>query len=39
MIRYTGRGKRHSRVFSVLTLAAVVATVILLTVAAKGVAL
>lgn len=39
MIRYTGRGKRRSRVFPVLTLAAAVAAVILLTVAAKGVAL
>lgn len=32
MIRYTGRGKRRSRVLPVLTLAAAVATVILLTV-------
>lgn len=39
MIRYTGRGKRRSQVFPVLTLAAVVAAVILLTVAAKGVVL
>jgi hypothetical protein len=38
MTRYTGRGKRRSRVLPVLTLAAV-AAVILLTVAAKGVAL
>ena len=38
-MRYTGRGKRRSRVFPVLTLAAAVAAVILLTVAAKGVAL
>nr|DAQ50166.1 MAG TPA: hypothetical protein [Caudoviricetes sp.] len=39
MTRYTGRGKRRSRVLPVLTLAAVVAAVILLTVAAKGVVL
>ena len=39
MIRYTGRGKRRSRVLPVLTLVAAVAAVILLTVAAKGVAL
>lgn len=39
MIRYTGRGKRRIRVLPVLTLAAAVATVILLTVAANGVAL
>ena len=39
MSRYTGRGKRRSRVLPVLTLAAAVAAVILLTVAAKGVAL
>ncbi len=32
MIRYTGRGKRRSRVFPVLTLAAAVAAVILLAV-------
>lgn len=32
MIRYTGRGKRRSRVLPVLTLAAAVAAVILLTV-------
>ena len=38
MSRYTGRGKRRSRVLPVLTLAAAVAAVILLTVAAKGVA-
>lgn len=38
MIRYTGRGKRRSRVLPVLTLAAAVAAVILLTVAAKGMA-
>ena len=38
-MRYTGRGKRRSRVLPVLTLAAAVAAVILLTVAAKGVAL
>ena len=31
-MRYTGRGKRRSRVLPVLTLAAAVATVILLTV-------
>ena len=35
-MRYTGRGKHRSRVLPVLTL---VAAVILLTVAAKGVAL
>lgn len=39
MIRYTGRGKRRSRVLPVLTLVATVAAVILLTVVAKGVAL
>ena len=39
MIRYTGRGKRRSRGLPVLTLAAAVAAVILLTVAAKGMAL
>lgn len=39
MMRYTGRGKRSSRVLPALTLAAAVAAVILLTVAAKGVAL
>lgn len=39
MSRYTGRGKRRSRVFPVLTLAAAVAAVILLTVVAKGMAL
>ena len=39
MSRYTGRGKRRSRVLSVLTLAAAVTAVILLAVAAKGVAL
>ena len=38
-MRYTGRGKRRSRVLPVLTLADAVAAVILLTVAAKGVAL
>ena len=38
-MRYTGRWKRCSRVFPVLTLVAAVAAVILLTVAAKGVAL
>ena len=38
-MRYTGRGKRRSRVLPVLTRAAAVAAVILLTVAAKGVAL
>ena len=32
MIRYTGRGKRRSRVLPVLTLAAAVAAVILLAV-------
>lgn len=37
MSRYTGRGKRRNRVLPVLTLAAAVAAVILLTVAAKGV--
>lgn len=36
MIRYTGREKRRSRVLPVLTLAAAVAAVILLTVVAKG---
>ena len=39
MTRYTGRGKRRSRVLLVLALAAAVAAVIFLTVAAKGVAL
>ena len=39
MIRYTGRGKRRSRVLPVLTLVAAVAAVILLTVVAKGVVL
>ena len=39
MIRYTGRGKRRSRVLPALTLAAAVAAVILLTVVAKGVVL
>lgn len=39
MSRYTGRRKHRSRVLPVLTLAAVVAAVILLTVVAKGVAL
>lgn len=39
MIRYTGRGKRRSRVLPVLTLAAAVAAVILLAVVAKGVTL
>ena len=39
MIRYTGRGKRRSRLLPVLTLVAAVAAVILLTVAAKGVVL
>lgn len=39
MIRYTGRGKRRGRVLPVLTLAAAVAAVILLTVVAKGVVL
>lgn len=39
MIRYTGRGKRRSRVLPVLTLAAAVAAVIFLTVVAKGMAL
>ena len=39
MIRYTGRGKRRSRVLPVLTLAAAVAAVILLTVVVMGVAL
>lgn len=38
-MRYTGREKHRSRVFSVLALAAAVAAVILLTVTAKGVAL
>ena len=38
-MRYTGRWKRRSRVFPVLTLVAAVAAVILLTVAAKGVVL
>ena len=38
-MRYTGRGKRRSRVFPVRTLAAAVAAVILLTVVVKGVAL
>ena len=39
MIRYTGRGKRRSRILPVLTLAAAVAAVILRTGTAKGVAL
>ena len=39
MTRYTGRGKRRSRVLPVLTLVAAVAAVILLTVVAKGVTL
>lgn len=39
MSRYTGRGKRRSRVLPVLTLAAAVAAVILLTVVVKGVTL
>lgn len=39
MMRYTGRRKRSSRVLPVLTLAAAVAAVILLTVTTKGVAL
>ena len=39
MSRYTGRGKRRSRVLPVLTLAAAVAAVIFLTVVAKGMAL
>lgn len=39
MSRYTGRGKRRSRVLPVLTLAAAVAAVILLMVVAKGVVL
>ena len=39
MIRYTGRGKRRSRVLPVLTLAAAVAAAILLTMVAKGVTL
>ena len=39
MSRYTGRGTRRSRVLPGLTLAAAVAAVILLTVAAKGMAL
>ena len=39
MSRYTGREKRRSRALPVLNLAAAVAAVILLTVAAKGVAL
>lgn len=39
MSRYTGRGKRRSRVLPVLTLAAAVAAVIFLTVVAKGVVL
>ena len=38
-MRYAGRGKRRNRVLPVLTLAAAVAAVILLTVVAKGVAL
>ena len=38
-MRYTGREKRRSQVLPVLTLAAAVAAVILLTVTAKGVAL
>ena len=39
MTLYTGRVMRRCRVLPVLTLAAAVAAVILLTVAAKGVAL
>lgn len=39
MMRYTGRGKRRSRILPVLTLAAAVVAVILLTVVAKGVVL
>lgn len=39
MSRYTGRGKRRSRVLPVMTLVAAVAAVILLTVVAKGMAL
>lgn len=39
MSRYTGREKRRSRVLPVLTLAAAVAAVILLTVVVKGVTL
>nr|DAX86426.1 MAG TPA: hypothetical protein [Caudoviricetes sp.] len=38
-MRYIGRGKRRNRVLPVLTLAAAVAAVILLTVVAKGVVL
>ena len=38
-MRYTGRGKRRSRVLPVLTLAVAVAAAILLTVVAKGVVL
>lgn len=38
-MRYTGRGKRRSRVLPVLTLAAAVVAVLLLTVVAKGVVL
>ena len=38
-MRYTGRGKRSSQVLPLLTLAASVAAVILLTVAAKGMAI
>ena len=38
-MRYTGRGKRRSRILPVLTLAAAVAAMILLTVVAKGVTL
>ena len=39
MTRYTGRGKRRSRVLPMLTLAATVVAVLLLTVVAKGVVL
>lgn len=39
MSRYTGREKHRRRVLPVLTLAAAVAAVILLTVVAKGMAL
>lgn len=38
-MRYTGRGKRRSRVLPVLALVAAVAAVILLTVVVKGVTL
>ena len=38
-MRYTGREKRRSRALPILTLAAAVAAVILLTVAAKGMVL